>query len=137
MESIKDIYSEAEQRVRVNQVQELTTTRVTHRGVTKTVVSGGPDSPGPSSPAKGKNSNKNTTLKGTTPGKSKPAINKALAEKGWVNQFKPTAHNYHLKNLQSASQAATEVSDQTISPHIRKKTPHYHDFASNKIIFIQ
>jgi hypothetical protein len=51
------------------------------------------------------------TIKPGTLGKTtKPAINKALAEKGWVSQLKPTAHNYHLKNLQTASEAATEVS---------------------------
>jgi len=36
-------------------------------------------------------------------------IHKALSEKGWVSQLKPTAHNYHLKNLQNASVAAVEV----------------------------
>jgi hypothetical protein len=50
------------------------------------------------------------TIKPGALGKTKPAINKALAEKGWVSQLKPTAHNYHLKNLQTASEAATEVS---------------------------
>lgn len=50
------------------------------------------------------------TIKPGALSKTKPAINKALAEKGWVSQLKPTAHNYHLKNLQTASEAATEVS---------------------------
>lgn len=48
----------------------------------------------------------NTT---TNTAAAKP-IHKALSEKGWVSQLKPTAHNYHLKNLQNASVAAVEVS---------------------------
>jgi hypothetical protein len=59
LESIKDIYSEAEQRVRVTQSAQSTTQRVTHKGVTTTVVVSGPGSTqasGSASPTKGKTS---------------------------------------------------------------------------------
>jgi hypothetical protein len=57
LESIKDIYSEAEQRVRVTQTEQSTTQRVTHKGVTTTVVVPGPGSTqagASASPTKGK-----------------------------------------------------------------------------------
>jgi anthranilate/para-aminobenzoate synthase component II len=59
LESIKDIYSEAEQRVRVTQTEQSTTQRVTHKGVTTTVVVPGPgatQASGSASPTKGKTS---------------------------------------------------------------------------------
>lgn len=57
--------------------------------------------------------NGTTTLNSTS--KADQQKNKALSEKGWVSQLKPTAHNYHLKNLQNASVAAVEVRMFTVS----------------------
>lgn len=148
----------------MSQVQQQSTMRVTHKGVTTTVVQG-PGSPTKRTPAgtallstcsyfvmqcfrryvgwalkcrlfsclsprffqftvycsnfsyalsgitakstPGKSLKNGTTLNSTS--KANQQHHKALSEKGWVSQLKPTAHNYHLKNLQNASVAAVEV----------------------------
>ena len=118
--------------MRVGQVQKQATQRVTYKGVTTTTLVDAPlDNATPGSPGKrkyptggvsgatlnkskgsGAGANGATAGANSTAGASvKAPINKAVAEKGWVSQLKPTAHNYHLKNLQSASEAATEVNN--------------------------
>jgi hypothetical protein len=87
--------------VRVNQVKQQVAKKVTVKGVTTTILT---DATGSPLPSPGKSALNKTNLGSAT----KPPINKELASKSWVSQVKPSAHNYHLRNLQAMSEAATE-----------------------------